>query len=203
MALTRKLLKGLGLTDEQIETIIDAHTETVDGLKDERDGYKADAEKLPSVQRELDDLKKDGGDWQKKYEEEKTAHDALKLDVQNKATRAAKEAAFRQILKDCNISEKRIDIVVKSSAAVIENIELDKDGKPTKADELKEGVENEWNDFVVITNTTGAKVDHPPVNNGGATLTKADIYKRDEKGRYVMSTAERQKALAENPNLLN
>lgn len=33
MALTRKLLKGMGLTDEQVDTIIEAHTDTVDGLK--------------------------------------------------------------------------------------------------------------------------------------------------------------------------
>ena len=46
MALTRKLLKGMGLTEEQVETIIDAHTETVDGIKKERDTYKADALKL-------------------------------------------------------------------------------------------------------------------------------------------------------------
>ena len=32
MSITRKLLKGMGLTDEQVDTIIEAHTETVDGL---------------------------------------------------------------------------------------------------------------------------------------------------------------------------
>ena len=34
MAVTRKFLKGMGLTDEQVDTIIEAHSETVDGLKD-------------------------------------------------------------------------------------------------------------------------------------------------------------------------
>ena len=34
MALTRKLLKGMGLTDEQVDTIIEAHADTVDGLSD-------------------------------------------------------------------------------------------------------------------------------------------------------------------------
>ena len=69
--------------------------------------------------------------------------------------------------------------------------------------QLKEGIKKEWEDFVVTTTTTGVQVAHPPANNGGAALTKADIYKRDDKGRYVMSTAERQKALADNPELLN
>ena len=52
MALTRKLLKGMGLTDEQVDTIIEAHTDTVDGLKAEIGRYKADAEKLPGTQKE-------------------------------------------------------------------------------------------------------------------------------------------------------
>ena len=34
-------------------------------------------------------------------------------------------------------------------------------------------------------------------------MTRAEIYKKDDKGRYVMSTSERQKALAENPDLMN
>ena len=51
MALTRKLLKGMGLTDEQVDTIIEAHTDTVDGLKADVSRYKADAEKLPDIQK--------------------------------------------------------------------------------------------------------------------------------------------------------
>lgn len=200
MALTRKLLRGLSLTDEQIETIIDAHTETVEGLKTERDNYKADAEKLPGVQQELDTLKNDG--WKGKYEAEKAAHDTLKKDIADKETRAAKVAAYRQLLADENISEKRIDTVIKASTALIDSIELDKDGKPTKADELKQSIKSEWSDFVVTTTEKGAKVEHPPKNTGAGKMTKAEIFKRDEHGRYVMSTAERQKALADNPELL-
>lgn len=197
MALTRKLLKGLGLTEEQMDTIIDAHTETVDGLKDERDGFKTDAEKLADVQRELDDIKKDG--WKGKYETEKAAHETLKQEIADKEKRAAKIAAYRQLLTDENISEKRIDTVIKASAALIDSIELDKDGKAIKADELKQTIKTEWSDFVVSTKQEGAKVEHPPKNTGGGKMTREDIYKKDEKGRYVMSTAERQKALAENP----
>lgn len=203
MALTRKLLKGLGLTEEQIDSIIDAHTETVDGLKAERDGYKADAEKLPTVQQELDELKRDGGDWQKKYNDEKTAHDQLKKDIADQEVKSKKLAAYRQLLTEEKISDKRIDTVLRASAALIDSIELDEDGKPLKADELREAIKTDWADFVQTTTQEGAKVEHPPASTGGGKLTKADIYKRDERGRYVMSTAERQKALAENPDLIN
>ena len=60
MALTRKLLKGMGLTEEQMDTIIEAHTDTVDGLKTDLARYKEDAEKLPGVQAELENLKAKG-----------------------------------------------------------------------------------------------------------------------------------------------
>lgn len=42
MALTRKMLKAMGIEDEKIDQIIDAHTETVEGLKDQVSSYKAD-----------------------------------------------------------------------------------------------------------------------------------------------------------------
>ena len=54
MSLTRKFLKAMGIEDEKVDQIIEAHSETVDALKEERDGYKADAEKLPEVQRRLE-----------------------------------------------------------------------------------------------------------------------------------------------------
>ena len=60
MALTRSFLKGMGITDEQISAIIEAHTESTDALKAQRDNYKAYAEKLPAVQQELDTLKAKG-----------------------------------------------------------------------------------------------------------------------------------------------
>ena len=34
MALTRKSLKAMGLTDEQVDSIVEMHTDTVDGLKE-------------------------------------------------------------------------------------------------------------------------------------------------------------------------
>jgi hypothetical protein len=59
-------------------------------------------------------------------------------------------------------------------------------------------VKTEWADFVETTSTQGADTATPPTNNGGTKMTKADIYKKDDKGRYVLSTEERQKALVEN-----
>ena len=78
MALTRKMLSGMGLTAEQVDAIIDEHTNVTQGLIADRDKYKADAEKLPGVQKQLDDLQKGDNDWKQKYEKEHSDFEAYK-----------------------------------------------------------------------------------------------------------------------------
>ena len=202
MSLTRKMLKAMGIEEEKIDQIIEAHSETVDSLKADRDSYKEDAEKLKDVQKELDDLKAKGDDgWKEKHDRLKVEFDQYKNDVQAKETKAAKEAAYRAVLKDANLSEKGIEKAVKY--ADWDKIELGEDGKLKGANDHIKAVRDEWAEYVTTTTTTGAKTSTPPVNNGGAKMTKAEIYAKDEHGRYKLSTAERQKALAENPELLN
>ena len=192
----------MGLTDEQVDTIIEAHTDTVDGLKADVSKYKTDAEKLSDVQKELDELKAKGDDgWKEKYDNLKGEFDKYKTDVQEKETHNKKVEAYKAILKDANLSEKGIEKAVKY--ADWDKIELDTDGKLKGANDHIKAVREEWAEYVTTTTTTGAKTSTPPANNGGAKLTKAEIYARDEHGRYKLSTAERQKALAENPELLN
>ena len=43
MSLTRKMLKAMGIEEEKIDQIIEAHSETVDALKKDRDTYKENA----------------------------------------------------------------------------------------------------------------------------------------------------------------
>ena len=202
MSLTRKMLKAMGIEEEKIDQIIEAHSETVDSLKADRDSYKEDAEKLKDVQKEVDDLKAKGDDgWKEKHDALKAEFDQYKNDVQAKETKAAKEAAYRAILKDANLSEKGIEKAIKY--AEWDKIELGEDGKLKGANDHIKAVREEWAEYVTTTTTTGAKTSTPPANNGGAKLTKAEIYAKDEHGRYKLSTAERQKALAENPDLMN
>ena len=163
MALTRKLLKGMGLTEEQVDTIIEAHTDTVDGLKEEISKYKGDAEKLPGVQKELDDLKAAGdGGYKEKYEKEHKAFEDFKADQTAKETRQAKETAYRELLKAAGVSEKRIPAILKVTD--LNAIEMDGD-KIKDADKHTQTVKTEWADFVESTNTTGANTTTPPANN--------------------------------------
>lgn len=198
MALTRRLLKGMGLTDEQMDTIIEAHTDTVDGLKADLAKYKADAEQLPKVQRELDTLKAAGdGGYQEKYEKVKKDFDDYKAEVSTKETKAAKEKAVRAYYESKGITGKSLDIAIRGSGAEIDALELDGDKiKDTSA--LDELVKGTFSGLVSTTETRGAQTSNPPANNNGGAMTKADIYKKDDHGRYVLSAAERQKALMEN-----
>lgn len=165
MALTRKLLKGMGLTDEQVDTIIEAHTDTVDGLKTDLEKYKGDAAKLPGVQKELDDLKAAGdGGYKEKYEKEKADFDKYKADQAAKETRVAKTNAYRDLLKAAGVSEKRIPAILKVTD--LNSVELEGD-KVKDADKITEGVKTEWADFIESSNTSGANTSTPPANNPG------------------------------------
>ena len=196
MAFTRKMLKAMGIEDEKIDQIIDAHSETVDALKADRDAYKEDAAKLAAVQKELDELKAKGDDGYKaKYEAEKAAHDALKADVAAKETKKAKTDAYRELLKGANIDEKRIATILRAEAPTIDKIELDADGKIKNAEQYTESIKSDWADFIVTQSAKGANTATPPAHGGAATTkTKEDILK-------IKDAGERQKAIAENPTL--
>ena len=196
MAFTRKMLKAMGIEDEKIDQIIDAHSETVDALKADRDAYKEDAAKLAAVQKELDELKAKGDDGYKaKYEAEKAAHDALKADIAAKETKKAKTEAYRELLKGANIDEKRIATILRAEAPTIDKIELDADGKIKNAEQYTESIKSDWADFIVTQSAKGTNTATPPANGGAAsTKTKEDILK-------IKDAGERQKAIAENPTL--
>ena len=196
MAFTRKMLKAMGIEDEKIDQIIDAHSETVDALKADRDAYKEDAAKLAAVQKELDELKAKGDDGYKaKYEAEKAAHDALKADIAAKETKKAKTDAYRELLKGANIDEKRIATILRAEAPTIDKIELDADGKIKNAEQYTQSIKSDWADFIVTQSAKGANTATPPAHGGAAsTKTKEDILK-------IKDAGERQKAIAENPTL--
>lgn len=198
MALTRRALKAMGIEEEKIDEIITMHTETVEGLKADAAKYKADAEQLPKVQRELDALKAAGdGGLQDKYDRVKKEFDDYKAEVSAKEAKAAKEKAVRAYYEGKGITGKSLDIAIRGSGAEIDALELDGD-KIKDTSSLDELVNGTFSGLISTTTTKGADTATPPTNTGGGGMTKADIYKKDDHGRYIMSAAERQKALMEN-----
>ena len=89
---------GEACTEEIENRLVALHLGVVDPLKDDLTKYKADAEKLPGVQKELDDLKAAGdGGYKEKYEKEHSAFETYKSDVTAKESKAAKEKAVRAL----------------------------------------------------------------------------------------------------------
>lgn len=166
MALTRKFLRSIGIEDEKAEQIIEAHSETVNALKDERDTFREDAEKLESVQKELNALKeKTGGKnlYEEKYNTLKQEFDDFRNQQSAKETKAAKETAYRDLLKQAGVSEKRQTSILKISD--IDDLEFDESGKLKDAEKLVETIRTEWADFIPAQKKMGADPKTPPVNN--------------------------------------
>ena len=81
MSITRKMLKGMGLTEEQVDTIIEEHTSVTDALKEKASQYEADAKKLATVEKELNELKAGGEDWEDRYNKEHKAFEDYKAEI--------------------------------------------------------------------------------------------------------------------------
>ena len=170
MALTRKFLTALGIDAEKIDEIIEAHTDTVNALKEERDNYKADAEALPVVTKERDELKEAAdknkdNPYKAQYEDLKQEYEDYKADVEAKAKLAKQTEAYRSMLKKAGVSEKRIDSILKVSD--VKSIEFDDKGEVKDSDKTVEAIKTEWADFIVKEGTKGAETETPPDNNGG------------------------------------
>lgn len=181
MGFTRKFLSALGIEADKVDEIISAHIEVVDGLKEERDNFKKDAERLADVQKKLDEANKklakngDGETVSKEdYDKLKREFDDYKSEITAKNTRTAKENAFRELLRSVGVGEKRLNAIIKISD--IDGLELDKDGKIKDAEKHTESIKAEWADFIETTTTRGANTANPPVNSGkGTGKTKEEI----------------------------
>lgn len=128
-----------------------------------------------------------------KYEAIKEDFEAYKADQTKKETRAAKETAYRALLKEVGVSDKRIEAVLRVSN--VDGVELDEKGAIKGAAKLTESIKAEWADFIETRNTEGAQTPNPPANNGGGhTMTKEQIMN-------IKDVGERQRAMSQNLDL--
>ena len=191
----RKWLEGI-LDNEELSTkekaqqIMDGHITVTDGLKDERDSYKAEADKAADIQKELDGIK-GGEDFKKKYEDLKNEFEGFKKQTAQDAETAKVRAAYRKLLADEGISEKRLDAILKVTD--LTKVKLDKEGGIENADDLRKAINDEWGEFKTTVTEKGATVEKPP-QIGKAKMTKDEIY-------AIKDTDQRQKAIAENHEL--
>lgn len=182
MALTRKMLKAFGIEEDVIEQIIEAHVETTDSLKAERDRLKGEAEKVSELQGKVDDLQRqlegagseELAELQAKYEstlgeladsQKETTKirgefDEYRGKVEAEETARAKQGAFRKLLVDSGFAPKYVDAIVRATA--IDSIELGDDGEITDRATFAEKVKADWPEFVAVKETKGANPADPP-----------------------------------------
>ena len=192
MALTRKMLKAMGIEEEKFEQILDAHTETIDEIKAERDKYKEDAEKLPKALEELEKAKeavKHSGD----AAQIQKAFDDYKAEVEAREALAAKKTALSKIAKDIGLSEAGISKALKY--AEFDKLELDEKGDLKEAKTVMKGLKDEWSEYIQTQSKVGAETATPPSGGSGKA------YKSKDEIMAIKDTRERQKAIAENINL--
>ena len=190
MAFTRATIRnlakdsGVELPKELEDALVSEHLTARDAYAEEQ--VKAELAKQPT--------EKAGN--VKDSEEYKTLDKAFKdykAEVAAKETKAAKEAAYRAILRDANLSEKGIEKAIKY--AEWDKIELEADGKLKGASDHIKAAKEEWAEYVTTTTTTGAKTSTPPANNGNTGVTNEAFQK--------MSYKDRLKIYNENPDLYN
>ena len=188
MAFTRSTIRslakesGVEIPKELEDALVTEHLNARNAYAEEQ--VKAELEKQPAAKAE--NVKESD-----EYKALKADFDKYKAEVAEKETKAAKEAAYRAILKDANLSEKGIEKAIKY--AEWDKIELGEDGKLKGANDHIKAAREEWAEYVTTTTTTGAKTSTPPTNNGGKTgKTKEEIM-------AIRDPAVRQAEIAKNP----
>nr|DAG03759.1 MAG TPA: hypothetical protein [Siphoviridae sp. ctfhy6] len=183
---------GEACTEEIENRLVALHLGVVDPLKDDLTKYKADAEKLPSVQKQLDDLKAAGdGGYKEKYEKEHSAFEAFKTDITAKESKAAKEKAVRAYFESKNITGANLDLAMRGCGEEMAALELDGEKiKDTKSlDALVDGTYKGLVSKQTVRFDTGARF-----NGGGKPMTKDEIMQ-------ITDRAERRAAIAANMDL--
>ena len=142
---------GEAYTDDIAAKLVELHRGVVDPLKDELDvakrdatKYKTEAEKVPGLQKDLDEAKK-GENWKAKYEKADQDLKDYKAKVAQDAETAKVKAAYKKLLTEEKISEKSLDAVLN----------------------VTDDIDTRWGGFKVQTRQRGEKVDTPPAGNNG------------------------------------
>lgn len=177
MALTRKLLKSFGLEESVIDSIIEAHGETVEALKKQRDDAIAEAEKVKDVATERDELakkvealEKSGGDSAKVQAE----FDAYKEQVKKEKADALNTSDLMEIAKEAGVQRESFRSMISRDFDKTQ-IQRGEDGKITNREALLASVKANYPDCIGVKETGGT----PPVNPPPGNPTPEDLSKMD------------------------
>ena len=113
MSLTRKFLSAMGIESDQVDEIIKAHTETVNGIKKELDEYKDNADNI-------DTLKSENKRLSEELKQIKDDAYVILLDLQGKEIDSVQ---FSKLIQDINTYHaSNITFVIGGSLGVSEQV---------------------------------------------------------------------------------
>ena len=180
---------GEAYTDEIGKKLVTLHRSVVDPLLDDlesakRDAtkYKAEADKVPGLQKDLDEAKK-GEDWKDKYEKEHQSFEDYKTKIARDAETAKVQAAYKKLLIEERISEKTLDAVM--AATDYSGMKLKDDGTLDGVEDLKKAIDTKWGSFKVSQRQRGEQVGNPPAGApGGSDSSVREYVRKLHEARY-------------------
>lgn len=185
MALTRKMLKEMGINEDSAEKIILAHSETVDALKQFRkdsERLEAAEEELMRTKHELDNSRamleengKQAADYRCQLEAIQKEYDDYRSGAESRILTDKKENALKRLLYGCGVFENAIEPII--SVTKLDSLELDDSGCIIGSDQLSKELERKWSAFIPSVTTVGAVTASPPANNGEKVYTREDLRK--------------------------
>lgn len=184
MSLTRKMLSAMGIEPDKIDQIIESHSETVEGLKNEAAELREQAGKAATLEKELAELKakQPKEDWQAKYEKLSGEFEDFKRKSEQEKADAEKARLYRSILREAGIDEKRVEAIMKVTDLADVTV---KDGAIEGVDDVKKAVAEEWAAFIPQKRTDPAPEPNPPKRNktveGANPEVVARLQKRHER----------------------
>lgn len=185
MPFTRKMLLDMDIESDKVDKIISAHVDVVNAIKNERDAFKIDADKLVTVQTELDALKQTNNNWQQKYEMEHNAFEEYKTQIAAAETHKKKSDVYREALRKVGVPEKMIEPLIR--IADVSNVVFDENGTVTNQSDIETNVKSQFGDYIRTESIIINKPDTPLTNTSSNTFEK-------------MSLAEKMKYANENPD---
>lgn len=194
MSLSRSMLKGMGLTDEQVDAIIEEHAAAKDNLKVKIKSLEEqlkDSEEIRNKYNDLaDDVKKNN--WKDKFDNLSKEFKEYKEEIENSKIQESKKEAYKNLLIKNGISEKQLSAILEVTK--YDDIEIDEKGDLKDSKELEEEIKDKWGGFIVKTHVEGLNTENPPTNLGGAS--KEEILN-------IKDPVERQEQIAKNLELFN
>ncbi|MCD8006993.1 MAG: hypothetical protein LUF29_08545 [Oscillospiraceae bacterium] len=169
MALTRKMLKEMGITGENADAIFNAHWKTVEALQ----GYKAEVEKLTGLKSELENAKNAMLDYQTKYETLEREYGDYREGISKEKSLQAKRLAVTEMLRELHIPEDCVNPILHVTD--FDKIALDESGALLEEEAVRSGISELWSGFIPKRYCYGSETANPPANSSGRSYSAEDI----------------------------